>query len=404
MGKDRNRGDKMKEWIAAIWMGISSLLGIQSGETENPMSKQETPRPAIVEDKSKISAKANSSEVSRVRQVESSSADRLQYESPDEAPWMSPVQGFQSISETAEKGEEGQVTTVWGNGTKGQTERSMDHPRDLAIDSKKNIYFIDGGQTSAKLRVFDGEKNKTVVDLVNNKISRRKGYFLATGLVIIHDYVYISNNEDVYMVKEDRITQYTPKIQAYMKNKGLSDIFRLESYKDYLYIMFMNKSRQFHIARYDTVKGGAIEEIIPTKPMPSPYNFYVHGENEIFISSSIGYVIWEILFPRQTKVAWEFGDPKTIVSDIWIGSNDSLYMMAWENQVKHVLYENPPGIDATALTPVIGSRRGFVDGFEDEVEMDYPTDFIYDGTGFLFADMGNHCIRKLWTNNGPMKK
>jgi hypothetical protein len=399
----------MKEILASLWLSIGSLLGIHEEKVEKPITAQESPKQEAVVNISPPTVAADSSTgVSESHKTSnkrhSTNADDVKYQAPEDAPWMTPVAGSDAISETAEKGQEGQVTTIWGNGTQGQTERSMDHPRALAVDSKHNIYFVDGSQSSAKLRVFDGKQNKTVVDLIENKITRRNGYFLSTGLVIIHDNVYISNNEDVFLVKDGRITQYTPRIKSYMDNKRLSDIFRMEKHGNYIYIMFMNKSREFNIARYDTTKDGAVEEIIPTKPMPSPYNFYVHGDNEIFIASNIGYVVWEILFPRETRVAWEFGDPKTTVSDIWIGKDDGLYMVAWENQVKAVVYDNPIGIDSDALKTVIGSRRGFVDGFNDEVEMDYPTDFIYDGTGFLFADMGNNCIRKYWTDNGPMER
>jgi hypothetical protein len=409
MERIRIRSDNMKEILASIWLSIGSLLGIHEEKVEKPTTVQEHPKPeqAVVQISpptvaADSSTEATSHKTSNKRQ--GTSIDNVEYQAPEDAPWMAPVQGSTTISETAQKGQEGQVTTIWGNGTQGQTERTMDHPRALGVDSKHNIYFVDGSQSSAKLRVFDGKQNKTVVDLIENKITRRNGYFISTGLVIIHDNVYISNNEDVFLVKDGRITSYTPKIKTYMENKRLSDIFRMEKHGNYMYLMFMDKSQQFNIARYDTTKGGVVEEIVPTKPMPSPYNFYVHGDNEIFIATTMGYVLWETLFPRETKVAWEFGDPKTYVSDIWIGKDDGLYMVAWENQVKAVLYDNPIGLDANELKPIIGSRRGFVDGFNDEVEMDYPTDFIYDGTGFIFADMGNNAIRKYWTENGPMNQ
>lgn len=362
-------------------------------QRESANETQHTP-PTVAADSTTETASTHS----RERQTVDT---ELEYEVPEDAPWMSPVQGFEPLSEKVEKGQEGQVSTIWGNGTQGQTERSMDHPRDIQVDSKGNVWFVDGSQTTAKLRMFDGQKNTTVIDLIQNKITRRNGYFASAGLAIIHDNVYISSTADVFQVVNGRITQLTPKITEYMKSKRLENIYRIESYKNYLYIMFFGKSNLFHIARYN-INGGAVEEVLPSKPMPSPYSFYVHGENEIFIGTETGYVLWEILFPRSTKVAFEFYDHQVDVSDIWIGTNDSLYMVAWEEQSKAIIYENPIGVNVDDVVPLIGSRRGFTDGFYDEVEMDYPLDFVWDGTGYIFADMGNHSIRKLWTNVGPM--
>lgn len=397
----------MKEIITSIWLSIGSLLGIEAEETEKPVIIQETPKEVVtVEEElhhSPPTVAADSSNQATNNPVTETIIDdeNIEYTVPEEAPWLSPVEGFETISESVIEGQEGQVSTIWGNGTQAQNERNMDTPRDLGVDSKGNIYFIDGSQFTAKLRVFDGKQNKTVVDLVDNKISRREGYFASAGLAIIHDNVYISSTEDVFLAKDGRITQLTPKIKAYMDSKRLENIYRIEKYKDYLYIMFYTKGKQFHIARYNT-NGGAIEQIIETKPMSDPYNFYVHGDNDIFIASKLGYVIWESLFPRNTTIAWQFGDPNSEVSDVWIGKDNSMYISAWIDQAQHIVYENPKGIDASELTPFIGSRRGFTDGFNDEVELDYPIDFVWDGTGYIFADMGNHSIRKVWTEIGPM--
>lgn len=381
----------MKEIILSTWIAIGSLLGIESEKSGKSIPMQEIP-PTVAAESLRTKGTVNSTQ---------EEVHRLEYAAPDEAPWWAPVKGFEAISETTKNGQEGQVSTIWGNGTEGQNERSMDHPRDLGVDSKGRIYFVDGSQHTAKLRVFDGKKNTTIVDLVNNKVSRREGYFATSGLAIIHDNVYISSVEDLYKVVDGRITQLTPKIKQYMDDKNLSNIYRIEKHKDFIYMMFMNKSRQFHIARYN-INGGAVEEIMQTKPLPSPYNFYVHGDNEIFISTTTGYIIWEILFPRETKIAWDTEDNQVEIADVWIGSNDSMYYVQWEEGTRAAIYKNPVGIDTDAVVPVAGSRRGFTDGISDEVEMDFPIDFVWDGTGYLFGDMGNNAIRKLWTNVGPM--
>lgn len=397
----------MKEFFVSIWLGIGSLLGIEPEKVEKPIEAQEIHyEKATVEDiLPPTVAPADKVETSYPpisQHKDASKTESMTYDVPKDAPWWSPVAGSETISESVQEGQEGQVSTIWGNGSQGQTERSMDHPRDLQLNSKGHVYFVDGSQYKAKLRMFNGRETSTVVDLVNNKISRRDGYFLSAGLAIIHDNVYISSTNDLFRVVDGRITQLTPKIKAYMKNKRLSDIYRIEPSGEYIYMMFMNKSRQYHIARYNP-EGGAVEEILQTQPMPSPYNFYIHGDNEIFITTTNGYVIWEILFPRQTKIAWEAADSQTEITDVWIGSNDSMYFAQWEEQTRCIIYENPVGISAEEVISIAGSRRGFTDGIDDEVEMDYPIDFVWDGTGYLFADMGNNAIRKLWTKVGPMK-
>lgn len=399
----------MKEFFVSILVAITSAFGGDSQEAvkEEPKEQvQELPptvAPEIVSEPEMTEAFTSVEPPKEPKEPETVSDGQFEYEVPESAPWWAPVLGGSTISESTQEGQEGQVSTVWGNGTQGQNERYMDNPRDIQVDSKGLIYFVDGSQNTAKLRVFDGKQNKTVVDLVDNKISRREGHFATAGMVVIHDNVYVCSTEDLFSVRDGRITQLTPKIKAYIDSMNLSHIYRIEKYKDYIYLMFMNKSNQYHIARYN-INGGAVEQVIETKPMPSPYNFYVHGENEIFIATTTGYIVWEILFPRETRTAWEDGDVKTEIADVWIGSNDSMYMVAWEDQSSHIIYENPVGVDAGGVIPFAGSRRGFTDGFNDEVELDYPIDFVWDGTGYLFADMGNHSIRKLWTSIAPMSK
>lgn len=395
----------MKEIVASLWLGINSLLGINTEEEVKPKEVQVGHQEVSAAEKNDSPSQNESHMASEETQEkkQTTSDGKRNYNVPKDAPWWSPAQGTETISETTQNGQEGQVSTIWGNGSQGQTETTMDHPRDLQLDSKGNIYFVDGSQQEAKLRMFDGKKNKTVVDLVNNKVIRREGYFASAGMAIIHDIVYISSTYDVYKVVDGRVTQLTPKIKQYMENKRLQNIYRTEKHGDYLYFMFYGKSNQYHIARYN-IKGGAVEEIIPTKPMPNPYNFYVHGDNEIYISTTTGYVIEEKLFPRETITAWETGDPQTEIADVWIGENDSMYYVQWEDQSKAVVYENPIGISADDVQVVAGARRGFTDGIKDEVEMDEPIDFVWDGSGYIFGDMGNHSIRKLWTKVGPMNK
>lgn len=38
---------------------------------------------------------------------------------------------------------------------------------------------------------------------------------------------------------------------------------------------------------------------------------------------------------------------------------------------------------------------------KDQAEMDYATDFVWDGDGYVFADRDNSVIRKLWMDIPP---
>lgn len=409
----------MKEFFASLWLGVGSLFGFTEEEpvefTERTASVQmsvpevvaEAPEPVIEEPEPEEQLVAPEEPETPPEAPESAEGEdgmvsdgQFDYETPEGADWWAPVQGHATISEVVTDGEEGQVSTLWGNGTQGQGEHTMDNPRDLQVDSEGNIYFIDGSQHDAKLRMFDGQKNTTIVDLVDNKVSRRDGYFATAGMAIIQDTVYVSSTEDLYRVEDGRIHQVTQKVRAYMENQRLQNLYRTETHGDYIYMMFFGKSRQFHIARYNPLTNEDIETMIPTKPMPSPYNFYVSSEG-IFIATTTGYVILERFFPRETIKVWEDGDHKTEIADVWLGEDNAIYFMQWEDQASHVLYRNPKGVDAGGVTPVIGARRGFVDGFYDEVEMDYPIDFVWDGSGYVFGDMGNHALRKYWTDVAP---
>lgn len=327
---------------------------------------------------------------------------KFEYEVPESAPWWSPVSGGDIDSKNIQKGENGQVSTIVGNGTQGQSARQLDTPRQLAVSPNKQVYFIDGSSQDAKIRKFDGKKNVTVVDLMQSQIVKREGEFMSTGLNFIGNTLYVSDINNLYKVTDGRINSVGPAIKDYMEKHNFAYIFRTEKYKNYIYLMLESKSYQFSIIRYN-VNTGKIEQVVEQNTYPDPYNFYVNGENEIFIACSTGYIVWEQLHPRQTIDAFVHADPSaTSMADVWIGKDDDMYMMAWEEGVKNILYRDPKGGAEDEVHMVMGDRRGFVDGYQDEVEMDGATDFVWDGSGYVFADTNNHAIRKLWYNVGPM--
>ena len=90
-----------------------------------------------------------------------------------------------------------------------------------------------------------------------------------------------------------------------------------------------------------------------------------------------------------------------LVLEILILEYMSMYYSVMEDKMYNYIYRNPQGSQLDNLQLVAGNRRGFVDGVRDEVEMDMAIDFIWDGSGYIFADMNNHTIRKLWMDVVP---
>lgn len=394
----------MLEFITSIWLAVTSALGFHSEAPEKPVEKveQSYKSNSSIEEKEAPEGSQKVDKKPLSEREQSSTQAEVPYQSPKDAPWVGKVQGSDIISEKKNTGKPGEVSTIFGNGTKGQNETQMDGPRKLQLDSKKNIWFIDGDQRNAKLRKYDGKQIHNVLDLVNNKTIDAKGYFMASGLAIIHDNVYISSVDELYKVENNTLQPVSGKIRSYMKENNMEYIYRMRAYKDDIYLMLMSKGNRFAFAKYNT-KTQSISQVTEAKQYGSPYNFYVHKDNEIMIATELGYVVWEKLNPRQTEYI-DFKDNQTKVADVWVDDKRNLYMVTWEEQVKAMVYMDKPGDGWNNTEVLAGNRRGFVDGYKNEVEMDNPIDFIWDGSGYIFADSGNNAIRKLWWNEPPSDK
>lgn len=390
----------MRELISII----IALLGVQAEESTPIQEPVQIVEEQSEKQQSSIMIEAEKQEEPKKEEknIETVSDGKFEYPVKEDYPGWAPVLGNDTISEQVTDGLYGQVSTIWGNGIKGQNELHMDHPRKLQIDSKDNIYFVDGNQKTAKLRMFDGEKNTTVVDLVQNRLMDGVGHFYVSGLAIINDNVYISNGEDVYLVENDRITQMDLQIKNWMKDNNFERIYRMEGHGDYLYMMVQSKSYYYAFVRYN-IQTRAVEHILKENTYPAPYNFYIYGDNDIFIATEAGYIVWEKIFPRETIVGLNTGDRMDKILDIWIGEDMGMYYSVVEDKIYNYIYKNPKGSsdDNSDLQLVAGNRRGFVDGVKDEVEVDNAIDFIWDGSGYIFADMHNHSIRKLWMDVAP---
>lgn len=392
----------MKEFMSSVLVSIGSLFGVALEEPQEHSQELEN-RSGMIAPKELWQAQETPTEAVQGTVKEETQnttpPPQIEIKETDPHPVEGVVRGSETISERKEEAESGTVSTIWGNGVQGQSETQMDHPRKLQIDSKGNIWFVDGSQKNAKLRMFDGEKTITVVDLVENRLTDKDGYFMAAGLGIINDNVYISSTDDLYKEHNGHLVQVDMDIRHYMDEKNAEYIYRMREYKEELYLMLMSKHKMFHFAKYNP-DTGKITQVTEPKSYASPYNFFVHKENEIMIATKLGYVVWEQVNPRKTEYI-DFGDHQFQVMDVWVDNDRNLYMVTCEEQVMCNIYMDPPGNGFDDTVIVAGGRRGFTDGFKNEVEMDYPMDFVWDGTGYIFGDTGNNSIRKLWWSEKP---
>lgn len=374
----------MKEFLAELMTALSMLAGDGGQE----------PNKEVLLEKNR----AEGVEREQVEQTEEASKrvsdGKFEYDVPEDAPWWNVVRDNDTEANVQEHGVDGEITTIWGTGTRGQGEITMDNPRKLQMDGEGNIYFIDGDSKNLKLRKFNGHKNETVIDLSNDEVSDRWGQFYASGLAYVNNTLYLGSNKDVYEVVNGHLEIADKKIGDWMDQHRYGAIYRIEPSGDYIYMLLVSKSYYYTMVRYNT-QTREIEELINQQTYPDPYNFSVYnGGAEFFLATDNGYVIWEKLFPRETIAAVDMADPEAKVLDVWTDSKGSLYYSVVEDRVYSRIYKNPIGPDNIEL--VAGDRRGYKDAIQAGAEMDHATDFIWDGSGWIFADQGNHSIRKLW--------
>ncbi|MGG2201412.1 hypothetical protein [Paenibacillus validus] len=306
-------------------------------------------------------------------------------------------------SEVLSHGENGQVSTITGNGTQGQGTYTLDHPRFPGADSKGNVYFLDGSQKTMKLRKWDGTKNTTIVDMKKNTVTAREGEFFSTGLQVINDQVYFSSEEKVYKLIGDRVTELDPAIKTWMKDNHYVYIFRMEQYKNDLVLMLFRKgdytqAREYGFIKYN-LNSKEIEEVMPAMQYPNPSNFFMQ-EKGLSIASLTGAIYYDKFFPLQFKD--QLNTNQGGILDVWI-DDSYLYHVINKDQTSYEIHRIPIGEKGEGLGELVaGGYMGFTDGIADEVRMDYPTDFSWDGTGFLFADRDSNAIRKLWINSKPL--
>jgi hypothetical protein len=269
-------------------------------------------------------------------------------------------------SEVVTEGEYGQVSTIIGNGTAGQGEYTTDHPRFPAVDSKGNIYFIDGSQKTAKLRMFNGEKNTTVIDLRKDKVTRREGEFFHSGLVIINDTVYFSSEEKVYKLVDDRATELDPSIKQWMKDNQYEYVYRMEQYEGDLVLMLWSKNWTHGFIKYD-LDSKEIEELLPAQPYDAPTNFTILPQG-ILVSTESGNAHYEQFFPRQTITV--VNTSNGIIKDVWMDKNKTIYYSIVDEKNKR------------ASIHTVSNDTGRNIGFA----LKSPTDFTWDGEGYVFSD------------------
>lgn len=330
---------------------------------------------------------------------ETVSDGEFEYPAQEES-WWKPVQGGQPKGYKTNKGKDQEISTILGTGVANQDETSMANPRKLQVDSKKNIWFIDGNHGETKLRMYNGKTIDTVVDISENTQAKRTST-IVSGLYI-KDKPYVSTTKEVYSVKGGELYQLDPRIMSTLKKNQMDAIYRMKGVGNKLYILALGKSYEFQFFTYD-LDTREMKQVTGAETYPDPYNFFVK-ENEIYVSTKNGYIVRITLSPRETKKIVRWKDPMAAMSDVWIGKDNALYYVVWGNQSSAEIYRDPKGGPKDEYYLVAGSKRGYKDGVEGNAELDYPIDFVWDGSGYLFADTGNHSIRKLWLDVPPLNQ
>jgi hypothetical protein len=313
----------------------------------------------------------------------------------------SPVYAKEQIeAEVVSHGENGQVSTIVGNGTAVQGSYTTDHPRFPGSDGKGHIYFLDGDQRHSKLRMFDGKSNATLVDLTKNKVTKEEGEFYTTGLEIVKGSIYFASNNKVYRyVSKDRVTELDGKIKNWMKENQYTYIYRMEQHDGKLILMLWRKNWTYGFASYDP-KTRTMEEIFDATEQLGATNFFIHSKG-IEISTTYGYVYYEKFFPRDSYDHVNINWGKVL--DTWLDKEKRIYFVVEQDSNQYIIYRMSPGETIEKNENVLaGGFMGYTDGFSDEVRMQYPTDFTWDGSGYIFSDRDNNAIRKIWLDTPPL--
>jgi len=308
---------------------------------------------------------------------------------------------------TTLQGENNEVTTIIGNGTASQGTYTTEGPRNIEVDNGL-IYFIDGKNDNTWIRVFNGKENEHYAQLAGDPVAgKNSDLFIPTGLAVVDRKMFVSSHVRLYLVKEkelkdERYLTHIKTVSNYIDDNGYDYIFRMEEYNNKLYFMLSHKSGgtgypRYGFVSYDPAKD-RVSEVLEIKEYPvSPNNFYVDGDG-ILLAFHSGVIQYEKFFPRQTIIVEETNRGSFL--DAWTTEDGYLHYMILADRVENLI-ERRHRSEVTSPSLVAGSRRGYVDGIMDQVEMDGATDFIWDGSGYVFADISNHAIRKLWLDAPP---
>ena len=301
-------------------------------------------------------------------------------------------------AEVIQQGEEFQVSTIMGTGVGTQGNNTMYYPAYTQVSDAGEIFFVDGDINNQKIRKIKNGKIEIVMDLTNNKLNQ-SGKFFTTGLIHMgKNLLMISNSFDIFYIDGGRIHRVPGDVPKYMEDHHLVSIWRLKKQGDDIYIMFKLKgyAATYHIAQYD-IETDTLTPIIERSDYYHPFNFYV-DDNNIYVATQMGYIYRDQLFPKQKTAFYHAKDSEVTVTDVWKTAGGEIMFSLHDGSYAWIMKE-----EGNSFANVAGSIRGYQDGVLDEVMMDNPMDFTYDGSGYIFVDPGNHVIRKLWTSLRPEK-
>lgn len=303
---------------------------------------------------------------------------------------------LEPVAEIITNGRQYQVSTIIGTGVAHQSSSTLSYPLYTQVASNGDVYFVDGDLSQQKIRKLRNGTLETVFDLTNNKLNR-SGQFSTTGMVHIgKNLLMVSNPTDIFYIDGDSMHRVPGDVPKYMEEHRLERIWLMKAQGERLYLLFKLKGHNhtYHLAEY-RIDTNTLVPILDRTDFVQPFSFYV-ADNNIYTATAMGYIERDQLFPRQKTAYYRAEDAKVNILDIWMTQDDMLMFSLTDGTYSWIMKER-----AEDFVTVAGAQRGYQDGVLDEIMMDTPMSFAYDGTGYLFSDRGNNVLRKFWTTDRP---
>ncbi|MDX6153931.1 hypothetical protein [Marinococcus sp. PL1-022] len=373
--------------------------------------------------------------------------DKLEEPSTDteneEKEWWAPAVENKAQAVHKDEGEEGEITTIWGSGESKQTATAMNNIQFIAPDAENTYYFLDGTEGNKKIRYFNGQENEVIFNLTEDSIADR---FEATGLINDSENLLVADQKNIFKIENEELTPYDDSWEKYFEEKEYTSIERIKKYGELIYVsIYSEKNQSTSIVTIDSE--GKMSELYEHEEEGPINDFYVHDKNHFFLLKKSK--IMSIASSQDEQTDGELvGDKTYFLPDegvyynetagevttprfFWINTDQQINVVTNDKKETSSSMEEmtfewisfPYSIEASESagykvsqdasetinlhdneeinTLLTLDEFGYKDDELSEAELSYTNDFVWDGTGYLFADQASNSIRKYWTDNAP---